>query len=182
MRVLGICGSLRRGSYNRMLLQAAARRLPAGFEFELFEGLDGIPPYNEDLEAEPAPLHVRRLREAIAAADAVLVATPEYNASVPGVLKNALDWASRPFPANCLRGKTVAVVGAGTGVFGGVWAQADLRKVLTAIGADVVDAELRVPTAHVAFSRAGQIVDPAVGSALASVIHDLVAHVDELAA
>ena len=103
MRVLGICGSLRSGSYNRLLLQAAARELPAGLEFEPYEPLAEIPLYDQDAE-EPAPPAVDRLRRAIERADAVLIATPEYNSSVPGVLKNALDWASRPFPDNCARG------------------------------------------------------------------------------
>ena len=95
---------------------------------------------------------MQRLRDAIATADAVLIATPEYNSSLPGQLKNALDWASRPFPDNALRNKPVAVIGASTGMFGAVWAQAEARKVLAATGARVVDVELPVPRAEDAFA------------------------------
>ena len=96
----------------------------------MFDGLKAIPPYDADDDVDVAPAPVRALREAMAGADAVLIATPEYNASVPGVLKNALDWASRPHATNPLRGKPAAVVGASTGMFGAVWAQSDARKVL----------------------------------------------------
>src|ERR687888_2700954 len=130
MRVLGISGSLRRDSYNSGLLRAAADVLPSGVDLEVFDGLKAIPPYDADDDTELAVAPVTALREAIAAADAVLIATPEYNASIPGVLKNALDWASRPFPDNVLRNKPVAVIGASTGMFGAVWAQAEARKVL----------------------------------------------------
>jgi len=170
MVVLGLCGSLRRGSYNRRLLGAAAAGLPAGVALEMFEGLAEVPPYNED-HAAPAP--VRVLRAAITAADAVLVATPEYNGSVPGQLKNALDWASRPFPDNALRAKPVAVVGASTGLFGAVWAQAELRKVLGTIGADVVDQELPVGQAHDAFTADGALIDPDLRSVLADIVGQL---------
>ena len=98
MRVLGISGSLRRDSHNTRLLRAAAELLPPGAELVLFDGLAAVPPYDEDADVEPAPAGVRALRDAIAAADALLISTPEYNASIPGVLKNAIDWASRPFP------------------------------------------------------------------------------------
>ena len=112
MLVLGLCGSLRRASYNRRLLHAAAAELPHAVTMEVFEALTDIPPYSED---SAAPHAVRALRDAITAAGAVVIATPEYNSSVPGQLKNALDWASRPFPDNSLRHKPVAVVGASTG-------------------------------------------------------------------
>lgn len=170
MVVLGLCGSLRRGSYNRRLLAAAAAELPPGVALEVFEGLAEVTPYNED---DAAPGAVRALRDAITAADAVLVATPEYNASVPGQLKNALDWASRPFPDNALHNKPVAVVGASTGLFGAVWAQAELRKVLRTIGADVVDQELPVGQAHDAFTGDGSLVDPDLRSALAGLVDQL---------
>lgn len=103
-----------------------------------------MPPYDEGDDVAPAPEPARVLRDAIASADALVIATPEYNASVPGQLKNALHWASRPFPANVLRNKPVAIIGASTGMLGAVWAQADLRKVLGAIGARVVDRELLI--------------------------------------
>lgn len=143
MRLLGISGSLRE-SYSTRLLQAAASLLPPGVELELWAGLKAVPPYDEGDDVAPAPEPARVLRDAIASADALVIATPEYNASVPGQLKNALHWASRPFPANVLRNKPVAIIGASTGMLGAVWAQADLRKVLGAIGARVVDRELLI--------------------------------------
>ena len=146
MRVLGISGSLRRDSHNTELLRAAASLLPSGVELEMFDGLAEIPPFNEDLERS-APQPVHRLRAEIGAAHAILIATPEYNHSIPGHLKNALDWVSRPHSTNTLRDKPVAVMGASTGMFGAVSAQAELRKVLSAIGARVVDREIPVPTA-----------------------------------
>ena len=147
MRILGIAGSLRRGSYNHALLREAAERLPAGAEWCEFERLGEIPPYDADLEAEGLPEPVDALRQAMREADAVLVATPEYNHSIPGVLKNALDWASRPAGQSALTGKPAAVIGASTGMFGAVWAQAETRKVLGAIGGRVVEAELPVARA-----------------------------------
>jgi len=144
MRVLGISGSLRRGSLNSALLRAAAERLPAGTELVEFEGLADVPPYDEDVELEATPAAVEELREAVRSADAVLIATPEYNHSIPGQLKNALDWASRPAGKSALNGKPAAAIGASTGMFGAVWAQAELRKVLGAMGGRVVEAELPV--------------------------------------
>ena len=147
MRVLGISGSLRRDSHNTELLRAAATLLPSGVEFELYDGLRDIPPYDEDVHSEGEAPEVTHLKERIAAADAVLFATPEYNHSIPGQLKNAMDWVSRPLADTPLKGKPVAVIGASTGMFGAVWAQAELRKVLGAIGAKVLDRELPVPLA-----------------------------------
>lgn len=144
MRVLGISGSLRRDSYNTTLLRSAAERLPAGVELELWDGLKAVPSYDEDDDVEQAPAAVAAIRAAIAGADAVLIATPEYNSSIPGGLKNALDWVSRPLATNPLRNKPVAVIGASTGAFGAVWSQAELRKVLKTIGARVLDCELAV--------------------------------------
>ena len=129
MRILGISGSARRDSHNTKLLRAAAETLPAGVELVEWEGLTALPIFDEDLEAE-RPAAVADLLDAIAAADAVLIATPEYNHSIPGGLKNALDWASRPYETNPLRNKPALVIGASTGLFGAVWAQAETRKVL----------------------------------------------------
>ncbi len=149
MRVLGISGSLRRDSLNSALLRAAAERLPAGAELVPFERLREIPPYDADVEAnEPEPGAVHELREAMREADAVLVATPEYNSSIPGQLKNALDWASRPAGESALSGTPAAAISASTGMFGAVWAQAELRKVLGAMGARVIETELPVAKAH----------------------------------
>lgn len=144
MRVLGISGSLRQGSFNTALLRAAAERLPAGVELVEFEGLRKVPPYDEALDAAGGSDAAEALRQAVRDADAVLVATPEYNSSIPGQLKNAFDWVSRPAGRSALNGKPAAVVGASTGMFGAVWAQAELRKVLAAMGGRVVEAELAV--------------------------------------
>ena len=159
MRVLGISGSLRRDSHNTALLRAAAELLPPGVEFELFGHLRDIPPYDQDEEdaGHHAPA-LDELKQAIARADAVLFSTPEYNHSIPGVLKNALDWVSRPVATTVLRGKPAAVIGASTSLFGAVWAQAELRKVLAAIGAHVVDRELPVMQAHSHFDEHGNLV------------------------
>ena len=173
MRVLGISGSLRRGSHNTRLLGVAAKLVPPPAELELFEGLKDVPPYDEDDDGDLAPRGARRLREAIAAADAVLIATPEYNSSIPGQLKNALDWASRPFPDNVLRNKPVAVIGASTGSFGALWAQAEVRKVLGSIGARVVDVELPVPGAEEAFGG-NRLADEELQRRLARIVAELV--------
>jgi len=176
MRVLAISGSLRRDSYNTALLRAAAEHVPAGVELELWDGLKAVPPYDEDDDGDLAPAAVTALRSAVAGADAVLFATPEYNHSVPGSLKNALDWVSRPLAANPLRNKPVAVVGASTGVFGAVWAQAELRKVLTAIGARVIDRELAVGQAAERIAD-GSVGDTEVLAELANVVGKLAAAV-----
>ena len=154
-RILGISGSLRRDSHNTSLLRAAAETVDPDVQFELYDGLKQIPPYDEDDDVHPRPESVARLNEAIAAADAVFFSTPEYNSSIPGQLKNAIDWVSRPVATNALRNKPVAVVGASTGGFGAVWAQAELRKVLAAVGARVLDLELPVPHAHTRFEDGG---------------------------
>jgi chromate reductase len=177
MLVLGLSGSLRRDSHNRKLLRAAASELPPGVRLAVWEGLDRLPIYDADLDVAPAPPDVRRLRDAIAAADAVLIATPEYNHSIPGGLKNALDWASRPFANNVFRDKPAAVVGASTGLFGAVWAQAETRKVLKAVGAHVVERELPVGTADDAFDADGRLVEPDLRTELAAVVGDLVREV-----
>jgi chromate reductase, NAD(P)H dehydrogenase (quinone) len=146
VQILGISGSLRAGSLNTQLLRLAAEELPEGVELELYEELDSIPPFDQDL-VELAPDEVERLKDAVAAADAVLFATPEFNGSIPGQLKNAVDWVSRPIAANPARSKPVAVIGASTSSFGGIWAQRELKKVLGILGAKVLDAELPVAKA-----------------------------------
>jgi chromate reductase, NAD(P)H dehydrogenase (quinone) len=177
VRVLGISGSLRRESHNTRLLRAAADALPPGVELELFDGLEALPPYNDDADLQPGPPAVEHLRERIAAADAVLIATPEYNASIPGVLKNAIDWASRPFPDNALRERPVAVMGASTGLFGAVWAQAEVRKSLRHAGARPLDQELPVALADQAFTPDGQLADPELRAALSDLLETLVREV-----
>ena len=147
MQILGISGSLRAGSLNRELLRLTAEELPEGVELVVYEGLAQVPPYDQDLD-DLQPDEVERLKAEIAAADAVLVATPEFNGSMPGQLKNAFDWVSRPLAENPIRSKPVAVIGASTSSFGGIWAQRELKKVLGIMGARVLDVELAVPKAH----------------------------------
>lgn len=144
MRVLGISGSLRRGSHNSELLRAAAALLAPGVEFELWDDLKAIPPFDEDDEALGEPAPVIALKAAIAGADALVISTPEYNASVPGQLKNAIDWVSRPVVTQPFRGTPTLVIGASTGMFGAVWSQAELRRILEHLGATLIDAELPV--------------------------------------
>jgi chromate reductase len=127
--------------------------------FELWDGLREVPPYDQDDDAEAAPPAVAAFRAAVASADAVLIATPEYNSSIPGALKNALDWASRPLASSPFRGKPVAVIGSSAGMFGAVWAQAELRKVLAAMGARVVEVEIAVGRAHEKFDEEGRLLD-----------------------
>jgi chromate reductase len=173
MRVLGVPGSLRSGSHNRRLLRAAAALLPPGVQFELFDGLKAVPPFDEDDEAQPADA-VSRWREAIETSDAVLFATPEYNSTVPGQLKNAVDWASRPTASAALRNVPVAVIGASTSMFGAVWAQADLRKALAAAGARVVDRELPVAFADEAFTDEGRLAQRELEIELGGVLAELI--------
>jgi chromate reductase, NAD(P)H dehydrogenase (quinone) len=175
MRILGISGSLRRDSSNTKLLRAAEELLPRDAELVFFDHLEAVPPYNEDRDDDEPPVGATRLRDAIAEADAVLFATPEYNGSVPGQLKNAVDWASRPHRTSALWGKPVAVVGASSGMYGAVWAQADLRKALGVAGARVVDAEVAVGRAGSRFDEAGRLVDEEIRDELQSALEALVA-------
>jgi chromate reductase len=175
MRVLALSGSLRRDSYNTRLLRAAVELAPSGLEIEIYPAsrLAAVPPYDADVEDEGTPDSVIELKHAIAEADAFLVATPEYNSSIPGQLKNALDWVSRPLAKNPLRGKPVAVVGASAGAFGAVWSQAELRKVLAAMGARVVEAGVAVGHAPTRF-EGDHLVDTELREQLAEVVAALV--------
>jgi chromate reductase len=173
VRILAIAGSLRAGSFNAALARAARELAPAGVEVELFDGLRELPPYDGDLDGDELAA-VRELRERIEAADAVLFVTPEYNGSIPGVLKNAVDWASRPRDDAALRGKTVAVAGASTGQYGALWAQQDLRRVLGIAGARVVKGELPVARAHEVFDESGALASPLVAERLRAHIVELV--------
>jgi len=175
MRVLGLSGSLRAESLNARLLRLAAEELRADSTFEEFDDLAQIPPFDEDL-LDLQPESVERLKRAIAAADAILIATPEYNGSIPGQLKNALDWVSRPLADSPIRSKPVAVVGASTGAFGGIWAQRELKKVLGLMGARVLDVELPVAKADRRLEHENEelrtelrLVAEALGSATAPV-------------
>jgi chromate reductase len=161
MRVLGISGSLRAGSHNTALLRAAGARLPDDVEFELYEGLEALPPYNEDRDTDEPPAEVTRLRRAIAEADALLVATPEYNTTMPGQLKQVVDWASRPYgPSAALYGKPVAIMGASVTDYGAMWAQDHLRKALGLAGARVTPDDLPVGRVAEKLDEAGQLTDP----------------------
>jgi chromate reductase len=180
MRVLAISGSLRHGSHNTALLRAAAELLPPPATLEIFDGLKQVPPYDEDDDGEHLPAAARHLREAVAAADAILIATPEYNSSIPGQLKNALDWVSRPAGGSVARGTPVAVIGASTGMFGAVWAQAEVRKVLGAIGARVIERELPVAKADHAFSEDGRLADPELREELEEILAELLSLAEQV--
>jgi chromate reductase, NAD(P)H dehydrogenase (quinone) len=177
LRILAVSGSLRAGSHNTSLLRAAADAAPAGVEVDLFDpaGIADLPLYDQDLDAGDVPASVTRLREAWAAADAILFATPEFNGSVPGGLKNAVDWASRPRLEAALTGKTVAVVGASPGQFGAMWAQADLRKILGIAGARVVGDELPVTRVHEKLIADGRLLDAELGERLRLLLGTLAA-------
>jgi len=180
MRVLGITGSLRRDSYNHALLREAAERLPAGTEWSEFDRLGEIPPYDADVEEAGTPEPVEALRQAMREADAVLVATPEYNHSIPGVLKNALDWASRPAGQSALTGKPAMVIGASTGMFGAVWAQAETRKVLGALGGRVVEGELPVARAAELYRNGKLELPPKQSEQLEGLLAELVSEAEQL--
>jgi chromate reductase, NAD(P)H dehydrogenase (quinone) len=175
MKVLGISGSLRRDAWNTKVLRAAAVLLPPDVELELWDGLKAIPPYDQDDDVVPGPTTVAALRELVREVDAVFFATPEYNSSVPGALKNALDWASRPVATNVFRNKPVAVVSSSAGAFGGVWAAAELRKVLGTMGARVAEAELSVGHAHEKLDENGRLVDEDVRQGLREALETLLA-------
>jgi chromate reductase len=175
MRILAVSGSLRADSHNTSLLRAAIDEAPEGVEVELWEGLGELPIYDQDLDTDDAPEAVLRLREAWGSADAILFATPEYNGSVPGGLKNAVDWASRPRLEAALVNKNVAVVGASTGQFGAMWAQADLKRILGLTGARVIGDELPVMRAHEKFDTEGRLLDGKLSERLRLVLETLAA-------
>ena len=172
MRILAISGSLRIGSHNTALVRTARDLAPAGVEVELFDELDSIPAFNEDREAVlPGP--VQELNRRIREADALLVATPEYNGSAPGALKNALDWASRPHGTAPLVAKPAAVIVASKTAYGAKWAQEQIRRALTLSGAMVTDSELAVAQADDKIIG-GEVVDSATREGLAAVVEELV--------
>ena len=176
MGILAVSGSLRAGSHNTNLVRAAVDAAPEGVEVTLFDPAEigDLPIYDQDLDGGDVPMSVERLREAWGSADAILFATPEYNGSVPGGLKNAVDWASRPVRESALTNQTVAVIGASTGQFGAMWAQADLRKILGVAGARVVGDELPVTRAHEKFDGEGGLLDVELHERLRLVLETLV--------
>jgi chromate reductase len=182
MKVLAVSGSLRRDSHNTHLLRAAVEAAPEGVEVELWEGLGDLPLYDQDLDATEPIAEVRRLREAWGTADAILFATPEYNGSVPGGLKNAIDWASRPVRESALTGQTVSVIGSSTGQFGAMWAQQDLRRILGAAGARVVADELPVSRVHEKLDHGGRLLDAELFERLRLVLETLASEAVPVAA
>ena len=179
MRILAVSGSLRDASHNTRLLREASELLGPDAEFELYDALKAVPPYDEDDDVDDGPAGAAHSRAALADADAVLFATPEYNSSVPGQLKNALDWASRPLATNPLRNKPVGVMGASNGAFGAVWAQAELRKVLAAMGARVVGSEVPVGRAQARLDESGRLLDPDLEERVRELLDEIEATVAE---
>ena len=177
MRVLAISGSLRRAANSTALLRALREEAPEGVEVVLWDGLKGIPPYDQDDDVFPAPPPVAAFRELVREADGVFFATPEYNSSIPGQLKNALDWGSRPIATNVFRNKPVAAISSSAGAFGGVWAAAELRKVLAAMGARVAEAELAVGHAHEKLDENGRLVDDEIRRGLREALETLLAEI-----
>ena len=177
MKVLAISGSLRAESFNTALARAAIELAPAGVVVDLYESLALLPPYDQDLDEgeSETPAAARDLRERIEEADALFIVTPEYNGSIPGVLKNAIDWASARHRGSSFKNKTVAIAGATTGQYGAIWAQQDLRKVLGICGARVIDGELPVSTAQGKFDARGELTDPMVAERLRAHLAALVA-------
>ncbi|MDT0614666.1 NAD(P)H-dependent oxidoreductase [Streptomyces lancefieldiae] len=184
VRILALVGSLRAGSHNRQLAEAAARVAPEGAEVQLFEGLGDVPFYNEDIDVEGSvPAAAAKLREAAQASDAFLLLSPEYNGTIPAVLKNAIDWLSRPYGAGALVGKPAAVVGTALGQYGGVWAHDDTRKAVGIAGGKVIeDVKLSIPGSATRFAEIHPADDAEVAAQLTEVVARLHGHADEAVA
>ncbi|AXL87041.1 FMN reductase [Streptomyces sp. CB09001] len=181
VRILALVGSLRAGSHNRQLAEAAVRFAPEGAEVQLFEGLGEIPFYNEDVDVEGSvPAAAAKLREAAQGAQAFLLFSPEYNGTIPAVLKNAIDWLSRPYGAGAFTGKPVAVVGTAFGQYGGVWAQDEARKAVGIAGGKVIeDLKLSIPGSLTRFAETHPADDAEVAGQLTEVVARLHGHADE---
>jgi chromate reductase len=174
IRILGFAGSLRKDSYNRALLRVTARLVPKEAVPETFD-LEGIPPFNEDLETQ-MPQRVKEFKAKITAADAILIVTPEYNYSIPGVLKNAIDWASRPYPDNSFDGKPVAVMGASTGMLGTARAQYHLRQSFVFLNMYPINSpEIFVAYAEEKFDENGELKDAKTKKKIAQMLENLIA-------
>jgi chromate reductase len=159
LRILGICGSLRKASYNRRLLAVAREELPEGAQLEVAD-LAGIPIYDGDVEKEGLPASVQRLKQQIRSADALLIVSPEYNYSIPGVLKNAIDWCSRPPQENPFREKPLAIMGASAGLLGSSRAQYHLRQVAVSLDMHVLNRpEVMVGQVETKFDAEGKLTD-----------------------
>ena len=173
VRILGIAGSIRRASYNRAALRAATSLVPDGATLEVFE-LDGIPGFNQDDEGNP-PGRVVELKRCIRAADAVLIVTPEYNYSVPGVLKNAIDWASRPYGDNAWSGKPAAIMGASVGTIGTARAQYHLRQIFVFVNMFPINQpEVMIGSAATRFDDDGNVTDETTRKLIRELLHNLV--------
>jgi len=174
INILGFAGSLRKGSYNKALLRTAMELTPKNAKLKIFD-LEGIPPFNQDLEGE-MPEKVKELKAKIRAADSILVATPEHNYSIPGVLKNALDWASRPCGDNSFEGKPVAIMSASTGMLGGARAQYHLRQVFVFLNMHPINKpEVIVPFADEKFDEQGRLIDENTKERIKELLESLVA-------
>ncbi|MFJ9537656.1 NAD(P)H-dependent oxidoreductase [Streptomyces sp. NPDC101225] len=184
VRILALVGSLRAGSHNRQLAEAAVRFAPEGADVEIFEGLAEIPFYNEDIDVEGSvPAAAAKLREAARSADGFLFFSPEYNGTIPAVLKNAIDWLSRPFGAGAFGGKPVAVVGTAFGQYGGVWAQDETRKAVGIAGGKVLeDVKLSIPGSVTRFAETHPADDAEVAAQLTEVVARLHGHAGEAVA
>ncbi|MFI9803006.1 NADPH-dependent FMN reductase [Streptomyces sp. NPDC052301] len=184
VRILALVGSLRAGSHNRQLAEAAVKLAPEGAEVVLYEGLADIPFYNEDIDVEGSvPATAAQLREAALAADAFLLFSPEYNGTIPAVLKNAIDWLSRPYGAGAFGGKPVAVIGTAFGQYGGVWAQDEARKAVGIAGGKVIeDIKLSIPGSVTRFAETHPVDDAEVAAQLTEVVARLHGNVGEPAA
>jgi chromate reductase len=181
VHILGIAGSLRRASYNRAALRAARELVPDGATLDIFE-LDGIPCFNQDDEAKPPP-GVIELKTRVRAADAILIVTPEYNYSIPGVLKNAIDWASRPYGDSAWSGKPVALMGASIGMFGTARAQYHLRQVFVFLNMHPLNQpEVMIAKAAERFDADGNLTDEKAKELIGQLLQDLVALTRRLAA
>ncbi|HKA40971.1 MAG TPA: NAD(P)H-dependent oxidoreductase [Burkholderiales bacterium] len=176
LRILGIAGSLRKASYNRAALRAAHRLAPDNVSVEIFE-IDGIPGFNQDDEKNP-PAKVAELKSRIRAADAILFVTPEYNYSIPGVLKNAIDWASRPYGDNAWNGKAVAIMGASVGALGTARAQYHLRQTFVFLNMDaVIQPEVMIGNAAQRFDGEGTLTDEQSRKLIRQLLESLVSKV-----
>ncbi|MEM3726397.1 MAG: NAD(P)H-dependent oxidoreductase [Candidatus Bathyarchaeia archaeon] len=172
--ILGFAGSLRKGSYNKALLRAAAELMPKNAKLEIFD-IDGIPLYNQDFEND-MPAKVKEFKRKIRRADAILIVTPEYNYSFSGVLKNAIDWTSRPPGDNSFEGKPVAIMSASIGTLGGARAQYQLRQVLVTLNMHPINKpEVMVPLAGEKFDKKGRLIDEKTRAKIKDLLENLVA-------
>jgi len=173
-RILALVGSLRSGSDNRRLAEAAVKLAPSGVSVEIFDGLADVALYNEDVDRPGAVAAADRLRADVQSADALLLVTPEYNGTMSAALKNAIDWISRPFGAGAITGKPVAVIGTSHGQYGGVWAHDDARKAARIAGAHVLDdIKLSVPAAHTRFGSVHPVEDEEIAAAMPEILTSL---------